>query len=128
MDGISLLPLLQGELPASSPRTKGIGFHLNAQEAWQQDFGKEGIWKIIHKPNKGQCETFFEPYASLSGKELNGPFLFNLSEDPTETKDLCSQHQDRCDSMLEAMKSFRDSLDYSAVHESKCMPLDSVVV
>lgn len=128
MDGMSLLPLLQGELPASSPRTKGIGFHLNAQEAWQQDFGKEGVWKIIHKPNKGQCETFYEPYASLSGKELNGPFLFNLSEDPTESDDLCSKFQDRCDSMLEAMKSFRDSLDYSAIHESKCMPSDSMVV
>merc|ERR1719476_1297570 len=34
MDGMSLLPLLRDDLSASSPRTKGIGFHLNAQEAW----------------------------------------------------------------------------------------------
>merc|ERR1712048_1056386 len=70
----------------------------------------------------------YEPYASLSGRDLNGPFLFNLSEDPTETNNLCSKNQEWCDSMLQALKNFRDSLDYSAVHESKCMPASSMVV
>jgi len=123
MDGISLLPLLRGEVASSSARASGLGFQLNAQEAWM-----EGNWKLVKKPNKGQCETFYEPYASYDSKQLNGPFLFDLSADPTETNDLCSKHKDRCDSMLQAMKDFRASLDYSAMHESQCMKSSSVVV
>jgi len=119
-DGMSLLPLLRGEIAPTTPRPKGMGFHLNAQVAWQQDFGADGVWKIIHKPNKGQCDVFSEPYGSMKGKDLNGPFLFNLSEDPTESNDLCASRPDMCDTMTKAMDEFRDSVDHSRVYESEC--------
>ena len=51
-DGVSLLPLLRGDVAASSPREKGIGWHLNAQIAWQQDFGTDGVWKIVKNQTK----------------------------------------------------------------------------
>jgi len=56
----------------------------------------------------------------MTSKELNGPFLFNLSEDPIEANNLCSQHQDRCDSMHDALNDWILSLDESALHESQC--------
>jgi len=119
-DGLSLLPLLRGEIPPSTPRSKGMGFHLNAQVAWQEDFGDEGVWKIIEKPNKGQCADFAEPYGSM--KSLKGPFLFNLTADPTEDHDLCKKFKERCDSMFASMKKFRNSIDYSRSYESECAP------
>jgi len=120
-DGMSLLPLLTGAIAPTSPRTKPIGFKLHAQEAWQEDFGSDGVWKLVKKPNKGQCDVFDEPYASMTSKELNGPFLFNLSEDPLESNNLCSQYQDRCDSMSTAMNNFMLSLEDSARDESQCL-------
>jgi len=119
-DGMSLLPLLTGAIAPTSPRSKPLGFKLNAQLAWQEDFGSDGVWKLVKKPNKGQCDDFHEPYASMTSKELNGPFLFNLSEDPIEANNLCSQHQDRCDSMHDALNDWILSLDESALHESQC--------
>jgi len=117
-DGVSLLPLLRGTVPATSRREKGIGWHLNAQLAYQEDFGAEGVWKIVQKPNKGQCDDFLEPFGSM--KDLNGPFLFHLTADPTESTDLCSQEKEKCDAMFKSMHDFRDSVDYSRQEESGC--------
>merc|ERR1712100_292693 len=83
-----------------------------------QDFGSEGVWKIIEKPNKGQCSVFSEPYGSM--KSVKGPFLFNLTADATESVDLCSKFPDRCSEMTNAMNMFSDSVDRSKVSESQC--------
>jgi len=53
-DGMSLLPLLRGEVPATTPRSKGMGFRLGKQRAWQQDFGTEVPgrgWKTRSRAN-----------------------------------------------------------------------------
>lgn len=117
-DGVSLLPLLRGEVPPTSTRAKGIGHRLGKQLSWQQDFGAEGVWKIIKNPNKGQCDVFSEPYGSM--KSTSGPFLFNLTADPTESVNLCSQVPDRCRSMTTAMDDFSASVDHSKTEESQC--------
>merc|ERR1712137_156752 len=117
-DGMSLLPLLQGAVPPTTSRSKGMGFRLGQQRAWQQDFGAEGVWKIIEKPNKGQCAVFSEPYGSM--KSLAGPFLFNLTADGTESHDLCGKLPERCEAMRKAMAEFSDSVDRSKVEESQC--------
>jgi len=118
-DGMSLLPLLRGDISASTPRRQGMGFRLGSSVVWQQDFGVEGVWKIIKKPNKGQCEVFSEPYGSMASTQ--GPFLFNLTADPTESNDLCAALPDRCEAMTNSMQDFYDSIEYSRVHESECM-------
>lgn len=117
-DGVSLLPLLRGDVPPTTPRSKGIGHRFGKQRSWQQDFGVEGVWKIVENPNKGQCAVFSEPYGSM--KSLKGPFLFNLTADATESVDLCSKFPDRCEAMTKAVNDFSDSVDRSKVEESQC--------
>jgi len=67
-----------------------MGWHLDAQQAWQEDHGKDGRWKVVVHPNKGQCSDMSPPYNKGS---LKGPFLFNLSEDPIEANDLCKKEK-----------------------------------
>lgn len=117
-DGMSLLPLLKGDLPATAYRTKPIGFAQSGQVAWQNDTGADGVWKIIYKPQKGQCSEFLPPYGKMKNK--NGPFLFNLTADPTESNDLCKTEAQRCDEMKAAMQDFVDSIEHSRMYESQC--------
>jgi hypothetical protein len=95
-----------------------MGFAMGKQRAWQQDFGIDGVWKIIENPIKGQCSEFSEPFGSM--KSLKGPFLFNLTADPTESTDLCASHANRCADMAKAMSDFSDSIKRSQVEESQC--------
>merc|ERR1711998_739300 len=117
-DGMPLLPLLKGDLPPTSYRTRPIGFAQGDQVAWQNDTGADGVWKIIYKPEKGQCEKFLPPYGSMKNKA--GPFLFNLTADPTESVDLCAKESDRCAGMKAAMNAFVSSIEHSRVYESQC--------
>jgi hypothetical protein len=95
-----------------------MGFAVGKQRAWQQDFGIEGVWKLVQHPHKGLCDEFSEPFGSM--KSLKGPFLFNLTADPTESKDLCAKFADRCADMAKAVSDFSDSIDRSRVEESQC--------
>jgi len=70
----------------------------------------------VLRAQKGQCGVFEKPYSS----KTKHPLLFNLEEDPTESNDLCSKHQDKCDSMKKALDDFRASIDDSRMHESEC--------
>merc|ERR1712110_353517 len=117
---MSLLPLLRGELPATSHRTKPIGFAQSGQVAWQNDTGADGVWKILYKPQQGQCEEFLPPYGQMKNKD--GPFLFNLTADPTESNDLCKEESERCSAMKKAMQDFQGSIQHSRVYESQCAP------
>jgi arylsulfatase A-like enzyme len=117
-DGMSLLPLLQGDVSPTTTREKPMGFAVGKQRAWQQDFGIEGVWKLVQDPIKGQCADFSEPFGSM--KSLKGPFLFNLTADPTESKDLCAKFADRCADMAKAVSDFSESIERSRVEESQC--------
>jgi len=118
-DGMSLLPLLTGDIPPTAPRSKPIGFSAGGQQAWQVDSGADGVWKLIYNGQKGQCDTFLPPYGNMTtGRK--GPFLFNLTADPTEDIDLCSKEVARCNSMKVAMQRFVASIDDSRVNESEC--------
>merc|ERR1712107_819392 len=70
-DGMSLLPLLTGAIAPTSPRSKPLGFKLNAQLAWQEDFGSDGVWKIVKKPNKGQHDALNDWILSLDDSALH---------------------------------------------------------
>merc|ERR1712048_678626 len=115
-DGMSIAPLLRGDISPESPRASPIAWTLNVQGVVMNDTGKDGVWKMVLRAQKGQCSVFQPPYST----KTKDPLLFNLEEDPTESKDLCSKYQDRCDSMKKALDEFRASVDNSRVHESEC--------
>jgi len=117
-DGMSLLPLLKGDLPLTAQRTKPIGFALGSQIAWLNDTGADGVWKIVYNPEKGQCSEFLPPYGQMADK--SGPFLFNLVADPTESHDVCSKESARCAAMKRAVEDFKDSIQHSRASESQC--------
>jgi hypothetical protein len=121
-DGMSLLPLLTGDLPASAHRSKPIGFAQGNQVAWLNETASHGVWKIVYKPEKGQCDVFLPPYGNMKNKD--GPFLFNLTADPTESLDLCEKEAQRCADMKAAMQDFVKSIDHSRVKESQCAAAD----
>jgi len=95
-----------------------MGFRLGNQIAWQEDHGVNGVWKLIANPEQGQCSIFSEPFGSM--KSRMGPFLFNLTADPTEETDLCAVVPERCAAMKDAMDKFKVSVDNSRVSESQC--------
>eukprot|EP01062_Namystynia_karyoxenos_P083048 TRINITY_DN9473_c0_g1_i1.p1 TRINITY_DN9473_c0_g1~~TRINITY_DN9473_c0_g1_i1.p1 ORF type:complete len:739 (+),score=141.90 TRINITY_DN9473_c0_g1_i1:67-2217(+) len=117
-DGTSLVPLLKGELPVTAHRPKPLGFAQSGQVAWMNDTGPGGVWKIVLKPQRGQCKKFLPPYGDM--KNPNGPFLFNLTADPTESDDRCSAEPQRCDAMKKALADFQASIANSRVNESEC--------
>jgi len=121
-DGMSLLPLLKGDIPTTSHRSKELGWKFAKQTAWQKDYGSDGVWKIVAKPLKGQCSEFLPPYGQM--KKPNGPFLFNLTADPTESVDLCKQESKRCAEMKTGMQNFVTSIAHSRVAESQCADAD----
>jgi hypothetical protein len=115
-DGMSIAPLLKGDIPSDSARTKPIAWALNVQGVFMNDTGKDGVWKMVYRAQKGQCGVFQPPYST----KTKDPLLFNLEEDPTESNDVCNKHKDRCDSMKQALDDFRESIDNSRVYESQC--------
>ena len=87
LDGISLMPLIAND--PSMARASGIGLIIQQKSAWH-----EGPWKLINNTNK--------------------PALYNLVNDPGETKDLATKHPERYQSMIEALTTWRASVKHSA--------------
>ena len=75
-----------------------------------------GLWKLLYKPVKGQCDDWQPPY----GPNSTGPFLFELRRDPTESDDLCSVLPERCAAMRGLLARFDASVVRSRVWESRC--------
>ena len=48
-------------------------------------------WKVARSLSKGQCKTMLPPYNGAGAAD--GPFLFNLVSDPTESHDLSKVSQ-----------------------------------
>merc|ERR1719414_2364708 len=119
-DGMSIAPLLKGELAPDSPRGKPIGWKLNVQEVFLNDTGKDGVWKMVYRAQKGQCETFMPPYST----KTKDPLLFNLEDDPTESNDLCRKMPERCEAMKKSADDFATSIEQSRMYESQCASVD----
>jgi len=115
-DGLSVLPVLTGKTAPDAQRVKAMPFYLSGQTAIIQDEGKDGIWKIVTHPEKGQCATMLPPFKSGA----KGPFLFRLDQDPIEQNDLCAADKTRCDAMSADLDALHDSVENSRVYESGC--------
>ncbi|MBW7866580.1 MAG: sulfatase [Candidatus Hydrogenedentes bacterium] len=92
LDGGDILPLLEG---AQRPDREFFYFHGGALQAF-----RSGDWKF-KRPFKG----------NIYGKPLeHGELLFNLREDPGETKNLAEAHPERTREMAARMRAFEASL------------------
>jgi arylsulfatase A-like enzyme len=110
MDGISLVPIVQGHEDA--PREAPIGFSWGSQQALI-----DGTMKLIYKPSAGQCD-FQEPYSSM--KSLDDYYLYDLASDFHEMNDLKHTQPDEYQRMLRLLNNFRLSLNHSQYEETKC--------
>ena len=85
IDGIDLLPLVTAREPA------GTGRELY----WRTDFNhalRQGPWKMIWNTRDGQW------------------FLYNLDEDPGETRNLAGTHPEKLKSLLESYESWESGM------------------
>jgi len=122
-DGESLLPLIrEGDAvePGSKPfaRTTPLVFQLEGQSAL---ISPSGRYKIIKGPTKGFCALEHSTYMTNHGKN-EGPFLFDLLADPTESNPL---HGRIFTQMEGELAAFAASVEYSQVHESGCAPANN---
>jgi arylsulfatase A-like enzyme len=83
VDGISLLPLIEGRM---DQRRTPIGFQSGNMAAWT---GQR--YKLV-----------------LSGKNAR-PELYDLPADPAESRDLAAEHPDMVEPMLEALRHWQQS-------------------
>ncbi len=87
VDGISLLPLLQGQQQSVRRflyrEFPGYGGQLSL---------REGDWKLVRQ-NLGKGDTSVE--------------LYNIASDPGESTDLADQHPDRVRAMLQRVLEIR---------------------
>jgi arylsulfatase A len=92
-DGVNLLPVWRGEDGAKSPREHFFYFLRNELHAV-----RSGKWKLRHA---------FDKEKDSNPQKLE---LYDLTEDPGETRDLSGQHPDVVKRLTEAMAEIRAEL------------------
>ena len=123
IDGISLLPWIrqanqQGATGVAAPirRSKPIGMQWSDQTAWIDNEMK--IVDVLSRGiTPGQGCKMEKPY---SGQTAKGPFLYNLTADPTESIDLKSKLPDLYSKMLGEARAFLASVAHSRENETHC--------
>lgn len=93
IDGISFLPTMLGE----GQQKKHEYLYWEFHERGGRKALRSGDWKVVKY--------------DLESKPEASPQLFNLKEDPAESKDLGSQHPDKLSELQELMQSARISND-----------------
>jgi arylsulfatase A-like enzyme len=85
LQGVSLLPVLNGETPEVHPADFAIGFEVNGQASFHA-----GDWKIVH-----------------SGRFTNSKWqLFNMNSRAGERADLADSNAQRLSAMLSLWAEF----------------------
>jgi len=120
-DGMSLMSVIKdiaaGKNDTIRPSEHPLVFSLDHQVAVI-----DNEWKIVLKPNSGQCDMEPPYKAMYEAGAPTDPFLFNLNSDPTESHDLKEKEPERYSKMKDALKKFSTSIDYSRRIESTCLP------
>ncbi len=88
IDGVSLLPLIQGTM---KERPKPLAFHIQGKAAWH-----DGTMKAVR---------------DSGGKEKWE--LYDLSSDPTESKNLASENPEKLKSMTDSWTEWKASVEAS---------------
>ena len=92
VDGVSLVPLLNGQTLADRPLYWHYP-HYGNQGGEPSSIIRQGDWKLIHYYEDGRHE------------------LYNLADDPSEQHDLASQEPDRTSEMYDTLKKWLESVD-----------------
>jgi arylsulfatase A-like enzyme len=88
LQGISLMPLLNGELPTAS-ETRQLGWSAYGMDAY-----REGNWKVLRLP---------VPYGNGNWQ------LYDLATDPGEIHDLSSKYPLRSQALADAWKTYAEA-------------------
>ncbi len=91
-DSVSFLPTLTGE--AQDPRPATVHHSINGSFAI-----RKGPWKLCLCPGSGGWSEP-KPKQAWNDKKLPRVQLFNLADDPGETKNLESEHPDKVDELI----------------------------
>eukprot|EP00949_MAST-11_sp_MAST-11-sp1_P001678 g1678.t1 len=102
-DGESIRDLID-DVPGYKGRRGHLVWKLQKQVAV---LSADGRYKLIKNPDKGQCKWESIPYHG------EGPFLFDLSKDPTETVPINSKEPAMANELQMAMDKFLSSLEES---------------
>lgn len=109
MDGISLIPMLKN---ITAPRPKPLIFSWGGQSAVI-----DNEWKLMNKPNAGQCD-YQEPYSSM--KSYDEYYLFNLNDDYHELVQLKDTEPEQYARMLGLYNDMLASIANSKANETGC--------
>ncbi len=105
IDGISLLPMIRGE---STQRAMPIGFRSASQSALSDD-----RYKLIHNRHKKR------PRSDNGNAPVAEWELYDLLDDPSETKNLASARPEVVDRMSEALLKWQASCDQTRHRPTK---------
>lgn len=97
LDGVNLLPLLEGE--ADYQRAKPIGFQFGRQSSWV-----EPRFKLVHNHSDRRLK-------SDNGEVPVADYeLYDLIADPSESKNVAADHPAKVERMRESLEAWRASL------------------
>merc|ERR1712048_399597 len=103
MDGVSVLPLLRGEVMPE----RGMGWLFDEWPPKNVGF-VYGKWKYVHGSR------------SCTNDDCNKELLFDLDADLGETTDLSKKHPDVLDAIRANFSSWYETVKRSRDHESQC--------
>src|SRR5690554_481536 len=109
IDGVSLLPILKGDLDAKPRETFLYYYRTNSLQAI-----RHGNWKLVF-PHPGRTYQNFEPGVDGQTGEVNQNFthpggLYDLRRDPGERYDLSEYHPDIVDKLNNIANEAREDL------------------
>ena len=95
--GRSLLPVLTGEAERVHPPDQAFGFELFGRRAIRQ-----GDWKALYVPR------FDRRTARMPSVRLDAWQLYNLAEDPAETRDLAVEQPSKLEEMIALWEAYAE--------------------
>lgn len=116
LDGISLIGLINGSM-TTRPKPLGLiqhgGSGKGQSKAWM-----EGDFKLVYNPASGQCGWIDKIYSDKSAADTF--YLFNLTSDITESKDLSKNFPTQFQAMKNSLAAWEESISHSREYESRC--------
>ncbi len=92
LDGVNLLPALQGDTPTAPHEA----LYWKNQSRWAI---RSGDWKLVHSPQ-----------AAAGVPSMDGAGLYNLHDDPGETKNLAAEQPERTKALAEQWSAWSATL------------------
>ncbi len=117
VDGTSLLPFVKPGSDPDAKRNRPLIFSFGPRFIGSQQAVIDDDWKILSNPSVGQCDA--QPGFNFSEARGGRLFLYNLREDPHESRNLAPDHPEfaRMRGLLQSMNS---SIWHSRTTETKC--------